>query len=128
MCGEKRFLMVLLVSLFSLPLFSQESNRLGFQISPSLWNSIDLNLQLLETQTEDMQKLTEKQYGQILKLENAYLDTYQLYLNSENNLKQLNQDMKKCKESLKIWRIVGISATGVTILTIIGVIIYERVH
>ena len=127
MCG-KRFLMVLLVSFFSLPLFSQESNRLGFQISPDLWNNIDLNLQLLETQTEDMQKLTEKQHGQILKLENAYLDTYQLYLNSENNLKQLNQDMKKCKESLKIWRIVGISATGIMILTIVGVIAYERVH
>lgn len=127
MCG-RRSLVLLLLLLFSLPLHSQESKPIEFPLFPNLWNNIDLTLQTLEEQTTDMQTLIDKQQKQIQNLENAYLDTYRLYLNSENNSKQLEADMNKCKRSLQTWRIVGVSAIGVTILTIVGAMIYERMH
>lgn len=120
MCG-RRFLILSLLLLFSFPLYSQESKLTEFLPFPNLWTDIDLNLQTLEEQTTDMQTLIEKQQKQIQKLENAYQSTYLLYLNSENYSKQLETDMKKCKQSLQIWRTVGISSS--IVLTIVGIAI-----
>lgn len=122
MCGRK-FLILLLLSLFSLPLHSQESKLVEFPPFLNPWIDIDLTLQTLEEQTTDMQTLIEKQQKQIEVLENAYQSTFLLYLNSESNSKQLEADMKKCKQSLQTWRIVGISALATTVLTIVGVVI-----
>ena len=122
MCGRK-FLILLLLSLFSLPLHSQESKPTEFPPFPNLWTDIDLTLQTLEEQTIDMQTLIEKQQKQIQNLENAYQSTYLLYLNSESNSKQLEADMKECKQSLRTWRIVGISSLGIMIITMVGAII-----
>jgi len=122
MCGRK-FLILLLLSLFSLPLHSQESKPVEFPLFLNPWTDIDLTLQTLEEQTTDMQTLIEKQQKQIQNLENAYQNTFLLYLNSENNSKQLEADMKRCKQSLQTWRIVGISSLGAVIVTIVGVVI-----
>ena len=123
MCG-RRFLILSLLLLFSLPLHSQESKPTEFPLFPNLWTDIDLNLQTLEEQTTDMQTLIEKQQKQIQKLENAYQSTYLLYLNSENCSKQLETDMKKCKQSLQIWRTVGITSLVIVVTTVIvGVIV-----
>lgn len=122
MCGRK-FLILLLLSLFSLPLCSQESKPTEFPPFPNLWTDIDLTLQTLEEQTTDMQMLIEKQQKQIQNLENAYQSTFLLYLNSESNFKQSEDNMKKCKQSLRTWQIVGISSLGVMIITIVGAII-----
>lgn len=122
MCGRK-FLILSLLLLFSLPLHSQESKPTEFPPFPNLWTDIDLTLQTLEEQTTDMQTLIEKQQKQIQNLENAYQSTYLLYLNSESNSKQLEADMKECKQSLRTWQIVGISSLGVMIITIVGAII-----
>lgn len=121
MCGRS-LLILLLLCFFSYLLHSQESKRTEFTPFPSLWNNIDLTLQTLEEQTNDMQTLTEKQSQQIQKLENAYQDMFLLYLNSESNSKQLEADMKKCKQSLRTWRIVGISSL---VIAIVGVV-YAR--
>lgn len=118
MCG-KRFLILLLLLLFSFPLCSQESKPIEFPLFPNPWTGIDLTLQTLEEQTTDMQTLIEKQQKQIQNLENAYQSTFLLYLNSENNFKQLEADMKKCKQSLQTWRIVGISSLIIAVVTII---------
>lgn len=124
MCG-RRFLILSLLLLFSLPLCSQESKLTEFPPFPNLWTDIDLNLQTLEEQTIGMQTLTEKQQKQIQKLENAYQSTYLLYLNSENYSKQLETDMKKCKQSLQIWRTVGITSLVIVVTTVVvvGVIV-----
>ena len=124
MCG-RRFLILSLLLLFSLPLHSQESKLTEFLPFPNLWTDIDLNLQTLEEQTIDMQTLTEKQQKQIQKLENAYQNTYLLYLNSENYSKQLETDMKKCKQTLQIWRTVGITSLVIMVATVVvvGVIV-----
>jgi len=129
MCG-KRLLMLLLVCFFSLPVHSQESNpiestplQLQTQIFPNLWLDIDLTLNLLEEQTTDMQTLIDKQKTQILNLENAYQSTYLLYLNSENNCKQLEQSLTECNQSLKIWKTVAISTSVTTVILIVGVIV-----
>lgn len=122
MCG-KRSLILLLLLLFSLPLCSQESKPIEFPPFPNPWTGIDLSLQTLEEQTTDMQTLIKKQQKQIQNLENAYQSTFLLYLNSESSSKQLEADMKKCKQSLQTWRIVGISAIATTVLTIVGVVI-----
>lgn len=119
----KRFLILLLLSLFLLPLHSQESKPIEFPLFPNLWTDIDLTLQTLEEQTTDMQMLIEKQQKQIQNLENAYQSTYLLYLNSENNSKQLEADMKKCKQSLQTWQIVGISSLGVVMIIVVGLVI-----
>lgn len=118
MCG-KRFLILLLLLLFSFPLYSQESKPVEFPPFPNLWTDIDLTLQTLEEQTIGMQTLIEKQQKQIQKLENAYQSTFLLYLNSENNSKQLEADMKKCKQSLQNWRIVGVSSLLIAVATIV---------
>lgn len=118
MCG-KRFLILSLLLFFSLPLRSQESKPIEFPPFPNLWTDIDLNLQTLEEQTIDMQTLIEKQQKQIQNLENAYQSTYLLYLNSESNSKQLEADMKKCKQSLRTWRIVGISSLGIIVMVVV---------
>ena len=117
----KRFLIVLLLSLFSFQLHSQESKPAEFPLFLNPWTGIDLTLQTLEEQTTDMQTFIEKQQKQIQNLENAYQSTFLLYLNSENNSKQLESDMKECKQSLKAWRIVGVSSLVVTVLTIVVV-------
>lgn len=119
MCVKKRSLILLLFLLFSFLLYSQESKPTEFPLFPNLWTDIDLSLQTLEEQTTDMQTLIEKQQKQIEILENAYQNTFLLYLNSENNSKQLETDMKKCKQSLQTWRVVGVSALVTTVLTII---------
>ena len=122
MCGRK-FLILLLLSLFSLPLHSQESKPTEFPLFLNPWTDIDLTLQTLEDQTTDMQTLIEKQQKQIQNLENAYQNMYLLYLNSESNSKQLESNMEKCKRSLQAWQIVGISSLGAMVLTIVGVVI-----
>lgn len=125
MCG-RRFLILSLLLLFSFPLCSQESKPTEFPPFPNLWTDIDLNLQTLEEQTIDMQTLIEKQQKQIQNLENAYQNTYLLYLNSESNSKQLETDMKKCKRSLRTWRTVGITSLMIVVATVgtmIGVIV-----
>lgn len=122
MCG-RRFLILSLLLLFSLPLCSQESKLTEFPLFPNLWTDIDLNLQTLEEQTTGMQTLIEKQQKQIQNLENAYQSTYLLYLNSENYSKQLETDMKKCKQSLQVWRTMGIVIVVTTVGAIIGVIV-----
>lgn len=125
MCG-RRFLILSLLLLFSFPLCSQESKLTEFPPFPNLWTDIDLNLQTLEEQTIDMQTLIEKQQKQIQNLENAYQNTYLLYLNSESNSKQLETDMKKCKRSLRTWRTVGITSLMIVVATVgtmIGVIV-----
>lgn len=119
MCG-KRFLILLLLLFFLLPLYSQESKPIEFLPFPNLWTDIDLTLQTLEEQTTDMQTLIEKQQKQIQNLEYAYQSTFLLYLNSENNSKQLEATMKKCKQSLRTWQIVGISSLIVT-MVVVGV-------
>ena len=125
MCG-RRFLILSLLLLFSFPLYSQESKLTEFLPFPNLWTDIDLNLQTLEEQTTDMQTLIEKQQKQIQRLENAYQSTYLLYLNSENYSKQLETDMKKCKQSLRIWRTVGITSLVIVVTTVvIGVIVND---
>lgn len=120
MCG-KRFLILLLLLFFLLPLYSQESKPIEFLPFPNLWTDIDLTLQTLEEQTTDMQTLIEKQQKQIQNLEYAYQSTFLLYLNSENNSKQLEATMKKCKQSLQIWKVVGISTLATIVLMIVGV-------
>ena len=127
MCG-KRFLILLLLSFFLLPLCSQESKPIEFPLFLDPWKDIDLTLQTLEEQTTDMQTFTEKQQKQIQNLENAYQSTFLLYLNSENYSKQLESDMKKCKRSLQIWRTVGISSLGTMIIAIVGVIIGVNIN
>ena len=129
MCG-KRLLILLLLIFFSLPLHSQESNptestplQSQIQAFPNLWLDIDLTLNLLEEQTTDMQTLTDKQKIQIQNLENAYQSTYLLYLNSENNCKQLEQSLTECNQSLKIWKTVAISTSVTTVILIVGVIV-----
>ena len=117
MCSRK-FLILLLLLFFSLPLYSQESKPTEFPPFPNLWTDIDLSLQTLEEQTTDMQTLIEKQQKQIQSLENAYQSTFLLYLNSENNSKQLEATMKKCKQSLRTWQIVGISSLIVTMIVV----------
>ena len=119
MCSRK-FLILLLLLFFSLPLYSQESKPTEFPPFPNLWTDIDLSLQTLEEQTTDMQTLIEKQQKQIQNLESAYQSTFLLYLNSENNSKQLEATMKKCKQSLRTWQIVGISSLIVT-MVVVGV-------
>ena len=118
MCGRK-FLILLSLLLFSFPLYSQESKPIEFPFFPNPWTDIDLSLQTLEEQTTDMQTLIEKQQKQIQNLENAYQSMSLLYLNSESNSKQLEADMTKCKQSLRTWRIVGISSLVVTIVIVI---------
>lgn len=120
MCGRK-FLILLLLLFFSLLSYSQESKPIEFSLFPNPWTDIDLTLQTLEEQTTDMQTLIDKQKSQIQNLENAYQNTFLLYLNSESNYKQLEKDMKKCKQSLQTWRIVGMSALATTVLTIVVV-------
>ena len=122
MCGRK-FLLLLLLLLFSLPLCSQESKPTEFPLFLNPWTDIDLTLQTLEEQTTDMQTLIEKQQKQIQNLENAYQSTFLLYLNSESNSKQLEANMKKCKQSLQTWQIVGISSLGVVIIVVVGLVI-----
>lgn len=129
MCG-RNFLILSLLLLFSLPLYSQESNfsepiplKSEMQSSPNLWLDIDLTLNLLEKQTIDMQTLSEKQKIQIQNLENAYQSTYLLYLNSENKSKQLEQSLTECNQSLKVWKTVAISTSVTTIILIVGVIL-----
>lgn len=117
----RRLLMLLLVLLFSLPLFSQESNPTELDFSHNLWSNIDLTLNLLEEQTNDMQTLIDKQKQQIQNLENAYQNTYLLYINSENKYKQLEQDMNECKQSLKIWKTVAITTSITTVLAIVAI-------
>lgn len=117
MCSRK-FLILLLLLFFSLPSYSQESKPTEFPPFPNLWIDIDLSLQTLEEQTTDMQTLIDKQQKQIQSLENAYQSTFLLYLNSENNSKQLEATMKKCKQSLRIWQIVGISSLIVTMIVV----------
>ena len=116
----RKLLSVVLLLAFSFSLFSQESKPIEFPPFPSLWTGIDLSLQMLEEQTTDMQTLIEKQQKQIQNLENAYQSTFLLYLNSENNSKQLEATMKKCKQSLRTWQMVGISSLVVT-MVVVGV-------
>lgn len=118
MCGRK-FLILSLLLFFLFPLCSQESKPIEFPLFPNPWTDIDLTLQMLEEQTIDMQMFIEKQQKQIQNLENAYQSTFLLYLNSENNSKQLEVDMKKCKQSLQTWRTVGISSLVIAVITII---------
>lgn len=118
MCGRK-FLILSLLLFFSFPLCSQESKPIEFPLFPNPWTDIDLTLQMLEEQTIDMQMFIEKQQKQIQNLENAYQSTFLLYLNSENKSKQLEADMKKCKQSLQTWRTVGISSLVIAVITII---------
>lgn len=118
MCG-KRSLILLLLLFFSFLLYSQESKLIEFPLFLNPWTDIDLTLQTLEEQTTDMQTLIEKQQKQIQNLENAYQSTFLLYLNSENNSKQLEVDMKKCKKSLQNWRTVGISSLLIAVVTIV---------
>ena len=125
MCGRRSLILSLLL-LFSFPLYSQESKPTEFPPFPNLWTDIDLNLQTLEEQTTGMQTLIEKQQKQIQNLENAYQSTYLLYLNSENYSKQLETDMKKCKQSLQVWRTVGITSLAIVVTAVgamIGVIV-----
>lgn len=129
MCGRK-FLMLLLVCFFSLPVHSQESNPIEsipsqneIQAFPNLWLDIDLTLNLLEKQTIDMQTLTDKQKTQIQNLENAYQSTYLLYLNSENRSQELEQSLTECNQSLKVWKTVAISTSVTTVILIVGVIV-----
>ena len=117
MCG-KRFLILSLLSFFLFPLCSQESKPIEFPLFLDPWKDIDLTLQTLEEQMTDMQTFTEKQQKQIQNLENAYQSTFLLYLNSENNSKQLEATMKKCKQSLRTWQIVGISSLIVTMIVV----------
>ena len=121
MCARK-FLILLLLLLFSFPLYSQESKPIESLLFPNLWTNIDLSLQTLEEQTTDMQTLIEKQQKQIEVLENAYQNTFLLYLNSENNSKQLEATMKECKQSLQTWQVVGISSLGAMIITMVVVV------
>jgi peptidoglycan hydrolase CwlO-like protein len=127
MCG-KRFLILLLLLFFSFLLYSQESKPIEFPLFLNPWTDIDLTLQTLEEQTTDMQTLIEKQQKQIQNLENAYQSTFLLYLNSENNSKQLEADMKKCNQSLQTWRAVGISSLVVVVVTVAGMIIGVNVN
>ena len=119
----RKLLSVVLLLVFSFSLFSQDCKEIQFNPFPDLWKNIDLTLNNLEEQTNDMQTLIEKQQKQIQNLENAYQSTFLLYLNSESNSKQLEADMKKCKQSLRTWQIVGISSLGVMIVTIVGALI-----
>lgn len=126
MCGRK-LLMFLLVFCSSFLLFSQESKPTEMTNSPNQtpilfdpWSNIDLTLNLLEEQTNDMQIRLEKQTKRIKNLENAYQNTYLLYLNSEAKSQRLEQDMSKCKKSLRNWRIVGISS--LVVITVVGVV------
>lgn len=122
MCG-RRLLTLSLVLFFSAQLFSQQTKPIEFTLSTNPWIGIDLTLSMLEEQTTDMQTLIEEQQKQILNLENAYQNTYLLYLNSENNLEQLEQDMNKCKKFSQTWKTVGLVSLGVTVLTIVGAIV-----
>lgn len=119
----KRLVFLFVFSLLSYSLSSQSLNTTELPTLKDPWMDIDQTLNLLEDQTNDMQTFSEKQGKRIEELENAYQNTYQLYLNSENNYRQLEEDMRKCKQSLQTWRVVGITATGITILTIIGVVV-----
>lgn len=103
--------------------FAQSSPR-DWHISTSQWLSIDETLRTLEEQTIDMQTLLDEQNRQLANLENAYLDTRLLYNNSESRYRQLEQDMSRCKTSLKVWRIVGLSA----IAALVGVTIYASIR
>ena len=94
MCWLKRLLCtLLLLSLLSVPAFSQAQS----QQSSDLWNSIDNSLNSLETEQNNMKTLIDKQEKQITSLESAYQNQLQLYLNLDDKYQKSKQDTKKWK-------------------------------
>ena len=100
-CIRKLVLVTLLLFSSAFYCYAQESSseqHVTTEVNTiDLWNSIDLNLNLLEQDQNNMRIFIDQQGLQIESLENAYLDQQQLYLDLESKYKKSVEDTKKWK-------------------------------
>ena len=116
MCRLKRLLCtLLLLSLLSVPAFSQAQS----QQNTDLWQNIDNSLNSLEAEQSNMKAFIDRQGKQIENLENAYQNQLQLYLDLDCKYQKSEQDTKRWKTCSIVLSGVTISLAGVSTALII---------
>lgn len=116
---RRAIFILLLLSFSQFSCFAQESLEQSMpsntteQTSP--WDNIFNSLTKLEIESLNMKDIIQKQNNllsdqeiTINNLKTSYLDTYQLYLNSEANL-------KKSEDATKKWKTTSLVLGGVTV-------------
>lgn len=113
MCWLKRLLCtLLLLSLLSVPVFSQEHS----QQSTDLWNSIELNLNWLDKEQTLSQIRLQELEKKLEQSEKACQDKELVQLNLENSLAKSEQDMKKWKNCCLC---LGTTTVTLTVATVV---------
>lgn len=133
----RRVIFILLLLSFSqFSCFSQESleqsTPLNTTEQTSPWDNIFNSLTKLEIESKSMSDIIQMQNNllsdqeiTINNLKTSYLDTYQLYLNSEANLKKSEDATKKWKTTSLV--LGGVTVTlGISTITLIMILCNSR--
>lgn len=117
MCWIKRLLCtLLLLSLLSVPVFSQEHS----QQSADLWNSIELNLNWLDKEQTLSQIRLQELEKKLEQSEKACQDKELVCQNLENSLAKLEEDTKKWKTCSIV---LGTTTVTLGITTVVLIIV-----
>ena len=133
---RRAIFILLLLSFSQFSCFSQESleqstpSNTTEQTSP--WDNIFNSLTKLEIESKSMSDIIQMQNNllsdqeiTINNLKTSYLDTYQLYLNSEANLKKSEDATKKWKNTSLV--LGGVTVTlGISTITLIMILCNSR--
>ena len=133
---RKVFVILLLLSFSQFSCFSQESSEQSTPLNTteqtSPWDNIFNSLTKLEVESKSMSDIIQMQNNllsdqeiTINNLKTSYLDTYQLYLNSEANLKKSEDATKKWKNTSLV--LGGVTVTlGISTITLIMLLCNSR--